>query len=177
MQRTYGSAANAEYASGLKAFVEGTHDSLIHQVDNLLDVITGGRHTRLCAETTAASGVDVASSSVKDNIDFDSLRTLSDQGFDMSFLNSIEMSDISSKSASYTLRKNAHDLSQMQRMQTRRLSQQPPFTITHRDLVPVSRHEVDAARAVTANITSLITEHNARANVDMDVLYEFLQTP
>jgi hypothetical protein len=34
-----------------------------------------------------------------------------------------------------------------------------------------------AARAVTANITSLITEHNARANADMDVLYEFLQTP
>jgi hypothetical protein len=101
------------------------------------------------------------------------------------------MSDISSKSATYALRKNAHDLSQMQRLQTRRLSQQPPFTITHRDLVPVSRQEMDAgrvvyvrrartpfaARAVTANITSLITEHNARANVDMDVLYEFLQTP
>ena len=52
MARTYGSAANAEYASGLAAFVETTHDSLIAQVDNLLDVITGGRHTRLVEETS-----------------------------------------------------------------------------------------------------------------------------
>jgi hypothetical protein len=39
----------------------------------------------------AASGVDPASSSAKDNIDFDSLRTLSDQGFDISFLDNIGM--------------------------------------------------------------------------------------
>lgn len=70
LQRVYGSVRNAEYASGyehgclcyraagktmnalrrLKAFVEGTHDSLIRQVDGLLDVVTGGRHSRLMDE-------------------------------------------------------------------------------------------------------------------------------
>lgn len=64
LQRVYGSTRNGEYASrftlrllilsfiifSLRSFVENTHDTLIERVDNLLDAVTGGRHTKLMDE-------------------------------------------------------------------------------------------------------------------------------
>jgi hypothetical protein len=119
MQRTYGSAANAEYANGYSKFhvtvatvvqIESVRRGHTRFVDSSGGQSVGCNHRRSTHKTVrgdgeimlsclvvhvwmqaAASGVDPASSSSKDNIDFDSLRTLSDQGFDISFLDNIGM--------------------------------------------------------------------------------------
>ena len=59
-------------------------------------------------------------------------------------------------------------------LQHRRLSTVPPFTITHRESLPVTDEEVGAVRRVTQNLSRLIGAHGARVNVDIDILKEFM---
>jgi bromodomain-containing protein 7/9 len=83
----YGSEAGVQYAESIMNFAKDS-DYLLNVVDNLLDTLTDGEHSKTMATLKQAQEEQNCTSA--EQIDFKSLRSLSDLGIDVSFLENLE---------------------------------------------------------------------------------------
>ncbi|CAC5408627.1 BRD7 [Mytilus coruscus] len=154
---TYGDETGVGYAKSVMSFVENGGDYAIAMVDNLLDILTKGEHakTKILQQKMKDGGGSTDEKSA--NIDFDSLRGLSDLGVDMSFLDSMEKSMKKEKDpVQEKLDQTATLLNDLQQTQNERLSQNLPPHITQ---VPgPSEKEIQLAQKVTKELKELARE-------------------
>ncbi|XP_052060105.1 bromodomain-containing protein 7-like isoform X1 [Mytilus californianus] len=154
---TYGDETGVGYAKSVMSFVESGGDYAIAMVDNLLDILTKGEHakTKILQQKMKDGGGSTDEKSA--NIDFDSLRGLSDLGVDMSFLDSMEKSMKKEKDpVQEKLDQTATLLNDLQQTQNERLSQNLPPHITQ---VPgPSEKEIQLAQKVTKELKELARE-------------------
>lgn len=148
---TYGDEEGIKYAHSIQEYVKDSGDYVTKMVDNLLDSLTNGEHTKTKeqsrrnrdgTDTPNASGDSgklsdstVASAPNQDGkIDYDSLKSLADEGIDMSFLTDLEkemtaMEKIQSeteKEVDQKLGRTADLIRDLERTQNERLNRKPP---------------------------------------------------
>ncbi|XP_063439065.1 bromodomain-containing protein 7-like [Mytilus trossulus] len=154
---TYGDETGVGYAKSVMSFVESGGDYAIAMVDNLLDILTKGEHakTKILQQKMKDGGGTTDEKSA--NIDFDSLRGLSDLGVDMSFLDNMEKSMKKEKDpVQEKLDQTATLINDLQQTQSERLSQNLPPHITQ---VPgPSEKEIQLAQKVTKELKELARE-------------------
>ncbi|XP_041455209.1 bromodomain-containing protein 7-like isoform X2 [Lytechinus variegatus] len=150
---TYGDEEGVKYAKSIQEYVKDSGDHVTKMVDNLLDSLTNGEHSKTKEQirqnqelkefqaglgepgsqlTDGASGGLTSTQGVK--IDFESLKSLADEGIDMSFLPALEkemavMDKIQSeteKEVDQKLGKTAELIRDLERSQNERLNRKPP---------------------------------------------------
>ncbi|XP_030831376.1 bromodomain-containing protein 7 [Strongylocentrotus purpuratus] len=149
---TYGDEDAVKYAKSIQEYVKDSGDHVNKMVDSLLDSLTDGEHSKTkehikqnheLKEFQAGLG-DAGSKSTNcaggktsnqdDKIDFESLKSLADEGIDMSFLPGLEkemamMDKIQSeteKEVDQKLGKTAQLIRDLERSQNERLNRKPP---------------------------------------------------
>uniref|UniRef100_A0A914W8I2 Bromo domain-containing protein n=1 Tax=Plectus sambesii TaxID=2011161 RepID=A0A914W8I2_9BILA len=201
---TYGDQNNATYALSMRQFAESAGDRMVRLVDDMLDTLTAGEHRKAMkalhdSEKTPSTEADNLAT---DPIDFDSLQSLENLGFDVSFLDGLKKqfgpeTDKSngSKSVSTQLKQTGRLLADLELVQRERLGRQPEFTLTHTE--GPNESEAKLAGAIVDNLrqlvaqtspAALVTDHNLHAamgivdpaspgDIDLELLREFLTVP
>ncbi|XP_022109958.1 bromodomain-containing protein 7-like isoform X2 [Acanthaster planci] len=190
---TYGDETGVQYAQSIREYVEDCDDYVLKLVDNLLNTLTKGQHTKTMAvlqkrgdkesenanrsdgQSTSGSGTSETAGSqdvvkkenkgVSSPIPFDSLRTLSDLGIDVSFLPAFEKllgSDSYAAAASDSaeidskLKSTSELISDLEKTQSARLSQKPP---SHLQFIPKpSEQESSIAEKLTQQLLQLTSK-------------------
>ncbi|XP_059489353.1 bromodomain-containing protein 7 [Neocloeon triangulifer] len=170
--QTYGDEAGYQYAESILDFARDS-DYALHMVDELLDILTGGEHSKTVAQLPARQKPPPAptppeptkveadlTKPAKVEVDVNALKGLSDLGIDMNFLDSLEIPTEPSKPVILTadavqasLDQTSQLIGQLQKVQHARLSQPVP---AHLALLPgPSENEVQLAEKITDNLTDL----------------------
>ncbi|XP_071788828.1 bromodomain-containing protein 7-like isoform X2 [Asterias amurensis] len=188
---TYGDEAGAQYAQSIKEYVENCDDYVVSLVDGMLDTLTKGQHSKTMAllkqksvdkeaaktdTSTVSAGTQKETSSnqeaVKEeqetpetNIQFDSLKSLSDIGIDMSFLPSLEkllgseadsVPAIDSAEIDNKLKSTSDLINELEKTQTARLSRKPPNHLQF--VAKPSEQESSIAEKLTQQLLSLTSK-------------------
>ncbi|XP_029637603.1 bromodomain-containing protein 7 isoform X2 [Octopus sinensis] len=189
LMTTYGDETGVQYAKSIMAFADSTGDYTIKMVDNLLDVLTNGEHSRVqgqidqrkkeeskkqaqaAAELDQAMAAASADTSSQDpyDVDFESLKTLSsDLGMDLSFLDHFEKEISKEKELQQKLDYTAGLIQDLHSTQHDRLSAKPPV---HLAFVPgPSQKEAQLANKVTQELRELAKQANPGAVVSVKAL-------
>ncbi|GAB1608311.1 bromodomain-containing protein 7-like [Argonauta hians] len=184
LMSTYGDETGIQYTKSIMAFADATGDYNITMVDNLLDVLTNGEHSRVqgqidqrkkeeskkqaqaAAELDQAMAAATADTSSQDpyDVDFESLKTLSsDLGMDLSFLDHFEKEISKEKELQQKLDYTAGLIQDLHSTQHDRLSAKPPV---HLAFVPgPSQKETQLANKVTQELRELAKQANPGAIV------------
>ncbi|XP_018321619.1 bromodomain-containing protein 7 isoform X2 [Agrilus planipennis] len=173
--QTYGSETAVQYAESILDFAKDC-DYTLQMVDSLLDLLTGGDHTKTKKvldekrsireeEEAVKTVLETSRSCVSDlknndppqsEIDFKQLRTLSSLGIDTSFLEEFEREQWSMeewKEMQKRLDTTSQLLDKLQKTQYRRLSAPPPLHLNNVALP--TEEEVALAESVTDNLTEI----------------------
>jgi len=171
----YGDETGYQYAESIINFSKN-NDYMTVMVDNLLDTLTNGEHSKamkkieelrkskdlsdnlqLESSNTQKKVPEINEKSNNDSvsIDYDSLRSLADLGIDVSFLDTLD-DKIETKSQT-TIQKKLTETSEMltnlQRVQHERLSVKPPAHLAH--VMEPSTDEIQLADKVTESLKDL----------------------
>lgn len=170
---TYGDDVGSEYTASIVEFSKDSHHAST-LANTLLDYLTNGEHRKTIAtlsenarqkydeyeieralpNTLATDADKVKQEDVK--IDFDSLRTLSDIGLNVSFLNEME-EDIRTiemyKKLQGKLQDNSALLERLNQVQHDRLSQPLPSHLAN--IAHPNEDEIELATQITNNLTDL----------------------
>ncbi|XP_033754995.1 LOW QUALITY PROTEIN: bromodomain-containing protein 7-like [Pecten maximus] len=169
---TYGDETGVQYARSIMDFTESSGDYAIAMVDNLLDILTKGEHSKtqkLLDEQKAQedmrpvdSGPEVPPATAAD---ISSLRSLSQLGVDVSFLDQYE-NEPPKDPIQEKLDQTASLLNDLQQTQNERLSSKLP---PHLALVPgPSEKELQLAQKVTKELRELAKSANPRGVVSVE---------
>ncbi|XP_065332876.1 bromodomain-containing protein 7 isoform X2 [Cloeon dipterum] len=170
--QTYGDETGVQYAESILDFARDS-DYALHMVDELLDILTGGEHSKTIAQLPARqkpAPVTVppepfkfdleTSKTPKIDVDVNALKGLSELGIDMSFLDNLEIPTEGSKPVILTadgvqasLDQTSQLIGQLQKVQNARLSQPVPAHLAL--LQGPSESEVQLAEKITDNLTDL----------------------
>lgn len=170
---TYGDDVGSEYTASILEFSKDSHHAST-LANTLLDFLTNGKHCQTIAtlsenarqkydefeiertfpSTLAADGEKIKQEDVP--IDFDSLRTLTDLGINVSFLNEME-EDIRTiemyKKMQGKLQDNSALLERLNQVQHERLSQPLPAHLAN--IAHPNEDEIELATQITTNLTEL----------------------
>ncbi|XP_060077023.1 bromodomain-containing protein 7-like [Ylistrum balloti] len=168
---TYGDETGVQYARSIMDFTEHSGDYAIAMVDNLLDILTKGEHSKtqkLLEEQKAQQEMhtqeSVAELPSATAADISSLRSLSQLGVDVSFLDQYE-SEPPKDPIQEKLDQTASLLNDLQQTQSERLSSKLP---PHLALVPgPSEKELQLAQKVTKELKELAKSANPRGVVSV----------
>lgn len=171
---TYGNETHVQYAESIMEYSKDC-DMAMHLVDQLLNLLTHQQHSRtkgvvqerrrlqeeeeritsMLVPTPSENSSPVASLEQKpnDDIDFKSLKTLTELGIDTSFLSAFETKAKHSAGVDKQLTQNASMLESLAREQYQRLSKPPPNNLNNLPL-PTSA-EVQLAEKVTDGLRGL----------------------
>ncbi|EPB74955.1 hypothetical protein ANCCEY_05931, partial [Ancylostoma ceylanicum] len=177
--RTYGDRSTVADVMSLRNMVEDAGEHFIKVVDDLLDTLTDGEHSRAMIELKKK---EVPAVKPKDNEDISELlsevESLENLGVDVSFVKDSQL-DMSGRA-----------VMDLARLQHKRLSQPPPVTLTQVPAPAVVETQLAgnvqqqlatqvAAHAPPGEIVSAPAIHNAigmQDELDMDIFGEFFVT-
>ncbi|KAJ9580096.1 hypothetical protein L9F63_004238 [Diploptera punctata] len=184
--QTYGDETCVQYAESILDFSKDC-DYTLTMVDNLLDLLTGGEHRktkrileerrRLREEDERIrqmlEGKQVVMQGMPDDkmhqmaiqqdvkLDFDSLKSLSDIGIDMKFLDTVEQEahireehKAAEEAMQIQLDQNSVLLQKLQQVQSDRLSLTPPAHLSH--VSQPSDNEVQLAGKITESLKDMV---------------------
>lgn len=175
---TYGDETAVQYAESITEF---SKDSLYAGTlaNGLLDILTGGEHRKSMGvliesqrqryenkevEKSFPDHEDDSSKYENVKIDFDSLKSLSKLGLDVSFLENVEQSmkvgEIQKKIQS-VLNINSSLIERLQQVQHERLSQPLPAHLSH--VAKPNNHEIQLAVQLTSNLSEISKQLTPRA--------------
>ena len=127
---TYGDEVGVSYAESIKNFSRNCEYANFI-VDNLLDILTGSQHsktTKLIEEQKSIRDEErFVNDSLQDKVDFESLKSLEDDGIDMSFLEDLQKHY--NERVDVKLEKTASLLENLRDAQNERLSSVPSNNI------------------------------------------------
>ncbi|XP_037084818.1 bromodomain-containing protein 7-like [Pollicipes pollicipes] len=164
LAQTYGDETCQQYAQSVRQFADGCYMAT-EMVDNLLDILTDGRHRpaqqvleqhrqlameeRLVSAALAAA-VAAPAAPTGQQVDFAALKSLSSLGIDVSFLDAIESEERRGQEAPGRLDQTSELIASLSEIQRRRLSQPP-------DTAPAapSQQETELADAVVGRLTAM----------------------
>ena len=163
--QTYGSDTAVQYAESVLDFVKDS-DYASHLVDSLLDLLTGGDHSktkraldenkRLREEEEAVKTMMEVKPIDAVKVDVDELRSLQDLGIDINFLDNME-EEIKISEERHELQQRLDSMCQLlqklQQSQHSRLSQPPPVHLSQ--VVPPSEEEMQVAENISENLTEM----------------------
>lgn len=167
--QTYGSDAAVQYAESILDFARDC-DYSVYMVDSLLDLMTGGEHSKtkksleekksLREEEEAVKTV-IESSLDTVKIDVDELKSLADIGIDVEFLDN--MTDVVKSGEEHVelqdkLNTMSGLLDKLHKIQHQRLSQNVPAHLSN--LPGPSDEEVTLANTITTNLTDIAKRLN-----------------
>ncbi|XP_061197403.1 bromodomain-containing protein 7-like [Saccostrea echinata] len=169
---TYADETGVQYAKSVTSFVENSGEFAIAMVDHLLDILTKGEHSKAKKqleeihaaeeknnEAAGPSGTQSNSDTKPVNIDINSLKTLTDIGVDVSFLDNFEKmtSEPAQKDpVQERLDQTASLINDLSATQKERLSARLPMHLAH---VPgPSEKEIQLAQKVTQELKELTKE-------------------
>lgn len=172
VSQTYGSDTSVQYAESILDFAKDC-DYTLQMVDSLLDLLTGGDHSKtkkileekkmMREEEDAIKTVLEAKPPVSATVpvDIDDLRSLSQHGINVDFLDGME-DDIRTfddwQHLQRRLDANSQLLECLQRKQNSRLSMPLPQHLNN--VPPPSEEEVQLAESVTDNLTDIAKRIN-----------------
>ncbi|CAL4073770.1 unnamed protein product, partial [Meganyctiphanes norvegica] len=171
---TYGNETHVQYAESIMEYSKDC-DMAMHLVDQLLNLLTHQQHSRtkaviqerrrlqeeeeritsMLVPKPSESSTLVTSQEQKpnDEIDFKSLKTLTELGIDTSFLGAFETKAKQSASVDKQLSANANLLESLAREQYQRLSKPPPNNLNN--LPQPTPSEVQLAEKVTDGLRAV----------------------
>lgn len=185
--RTYGSDQAVQYAESVQDFVKGC-DYAEHLVDSLLDLLTGGEHSK--TKTTIEEGKrfkeeeeavrtvleTTPTDSVKVNVD--ELRSLSDMGIDVKFLDTME-EEIKQAEDRQEMQQKLNDMCQLleklQKTQYERLSQPPPVSL--HNVAGPTREETNIAEQCVEGLTEITKKVTPAAVAPVPAIRRALGVP
>ncbi|KHJ80105.1 hypothetical protein OESDEN_20228 [Oesophagostomum dentatum] len=190
--RTYGDRSTVADVMSLRNMVEDAGDHFIKVVDDLLDTLTDGEHSRTMVELKKKE----PEVKPKENGDISELlsevESLENLGVDVSFVKDIRerMAVNKSNDIQSQLDMSGQAVLDLARLQNKRLSQPPPVTLTQVPPPTVVETQLAgnvqqqlatqvAAHAPPGEIVSAPAIHNAMGmqdELDMDIFGEFFVT-
>uniref|UniRef100_W6ND92 Bromodomain domain containing protein n=2 Tax=Haemonchus contortus TaxID=6289 RepID=W6ND92_HAECO len=191
--RTYGDRATVADVMSLRNMVSDAGAHFVKVVDDLLDTLTDGEHSRAMAELRKDGVEDVKSQDTEDLSELLSeVESLENLGVDVSFVQDIRESLSVSKPTDLQsqLEVSGRAVLDLARMQNKRLSQVPPITLTNAPPPTVIETQLAgnvqrqlatqvAAHVPPGEIVSAPAIHNAigiQDELDMDIFGEFFVT-
>ncbi|KAH1011050.1 hypothetical protein HUJ04_000494 [Dendroctonus ponderosae] len=170
VMRTYGSDQAVQYAESVQDFVKGC-DYAECLVDSLLDLLTGGDHSktktsleegkRLKDEEEAVRTVLETPPTDTVKVNVDELKSLNEFGIDVKFLDSME-DEIKQTEEQHEMQQKLNDMCQLleklQKTQYERLSQPPPLSLNNlsgptREETTIAEQCVDGLTEITKKVT------------------------
>ncbi|OWF37379.1 bromodomain-containing protein 7-like [Mizuhopecten yessoensis] len=164
---TYGDETGVQYARSIMNFTGNSGDYAVAMVDNLLDILTKGEHSKtqkLLEEQKSQQEIPTQENGSEQptSADMSSLRSLSQLGVDVSFLDHYE-SEPKKDPVQEKLDQTASLLNDLQQTQNERLSSRLP---PHLSLLPgPSEKEIQLAQKVTKELKELAKSANPRGVV------------
>lgn len=175
---TYGNETHVQYAESIMEYSKDC-DMAMHLVDQLLNLLTHQQHSRTKAviqerrrlqeeeeriasmliptPSESSSPVGASQDQKKSNeVDFKSLRTLTELGIDTGFLNAFETKAKQSAGVDAQLSANAALLDSLAKEQNQRLSKPPPHNLNNLPL-PTDA-EVQLAERVTSGLRAVAAQ-------------------
>jgi len=152
---TYGDEVGVSYAESIKNFSKNCEYANFI-VDNLLDILTGAQHSKtnkfIEEQKSIRAEESFVNDSIQDRIDFESLKSLEDDGIDMSFLNGLqrhynELLDVK-------LDTTASLLDNLRDVQNERLSSVPSSNIG--ELKQIGESEQTLAGQIQGNLVDMV---------------------
>ncbi|KAL0279326.1 UNVERIFIED_CONTAM: hypothetical protein PYX00_000917 [Menopon gallinae] len=169
--QTYGDETSVQYAESILDFAKDC-DYALTMVDNLLDLMTGGDHRRTKRHIEDRRRLREEEERIRqlmepaappppcENVDFESLKTLSELGIDTSFLDALEKDSkkreeklLAEEAVQNRLDDTSNLIQKLQRVQNDRLSQPPPPHLAH--IPGPTEVEIDLADRVTDNLAEM----------------------
>lgn len=160
---TYGSDTAVQYAESILDFAKDC-DYTLRLVDNLLDLLTGGEHTKTKKNLDEKKKLKDEEDTIKvlleekesNKVDIDHLKTLSDIGIDVSFLQTFETqmkNDQESTEFQQKLQTTSQLLEKLQQVQNERLSLPLPPHLSN--LPNATEQELSLAESITSNLAEM----------------------
>merc|ERR1712141_793084 len=182
---TYCDPAGVQYAESVLNFSRNC-DYAMNVVDHLLDILTGNEHRKTSKyieemkalrkedelldnafkEVTEIGESQDDETDKRTDIDFSSLKSLQDEGIDMSFLDNLQRTwpasgikeeikeEDDSKDTPQLLQANAQLIEQLKNVQNDRLSATPPPHVSH--IIKPSDKELDLAHNIQNNLVEMV---------------------
>lgn len=168
--QTYGSDSSQQYAESIMDFVKDS-DYGTRLVDSLLDLLTGGDHSKTKKTLEGNRNLREEEEAVKTvlevkpidsvKVDMDELKSLQSLGIDMSFLDNME-EEVKVAEERYELQQRLNSmcelLEKLQNVQHQRLSAPLPPHLNQ--CPPPSEEEVKIAETITNNLTDIAKRVN-----------------
>lgn len=191
--RTYGDRNTVADVMSLREIVSDAGAHFIKVVDDLLDTLTDGEHSRAMAELKDRNEVDTKVKDVEDIGELlDEVESLENLGVDVSFVQEIRENFAIGKPIDLQsqLDMSGRAVLDLARLQHKRLSQPPPITLTNVPTPSVVETQLAgniqrqlttqvATHAPPGEIVSAPAIHNAigiQDELDMDIFGEFFVT-
>ncbi|KAJ8917342.1 hypothetical protein NQ315_002364 [Exocentrus adspersus] len=168
--QTYGSDSAVQYAESIQDFVKDS-DYATHLVDSLLDLLTGGDHSKTKKTLEDNKNLREEEAAVKTmlevkpidavKVNVDDLKSLQEFGIDVNFLENME-EEIRLSEERHELQQRLDSMCQLleklQHSQYQRLSAQPPPQLN--SCAPPSEEENQIADNITENLTDIARRVN-----------------
>ncbi|XP_072381835.1 bromodomain-containing protein 7 [Diabrotica undecimpunctata] len=163
--QTYGSDTSVQYAESVQDFVKDS-DYATHLVDSLLDLLTGGDHSRTKKTIEENKNLREEEQAVKTmlevkpvdsvKVSVDELKSLNDLGIDVGFLDNMD-DEIRVAEDRYEMQRRLDGMCQLleklQNTQYQRLSAPPPSNLNN--CLPPNEEEVNVAESITDNLAEM----------------------
>ena len=152
---TYGDDVGVSYAESIKNFsMDCEYASFI--VDNLLDILTGQQHSKtrqfIEEQKTIREEEKFVSESIQEKVDFESLKSLEDDGIDMSYLQDLEKKY--NENVDVKLEKTAALIENLREVQNERLSLVPSTNMS--ELPVPGERERELAGEIQGNFVDMV---------------------
>ena len=155
MYATYGDEVGVSYAESIKNFSRNCEYANFI-VDNLLDILTGAQHSKTTKYIEEQKSIReeerFVNDSLQERVDFESLKSLEEDGIDMSFLGDLQKNY--NERVDVKLEKTANLLENLREAQNERLSSVPSNNIG--ELLGVGEAEADLAGQIQGNLVDLV---------------------
>ena len=152
---TYGDEVGVSYAESIKNFSRNCEYANFI-VDNLLDILTGAQHSKTTKYIEEQKSIReeerFVNDSLQERVDFESLKSLEEDGIDMSFLGDLQKNY--NERVDVKLEKTANLLENLREAQNERLSSVPCNNIG--ELLGVGEAEADLAGQIQGNLVDLV---------------------
>ena len=152
---TYGDDVGVSYAESIKNFsLDCEYASFI--VDNLLDILTGQQHSKtkqyIEEQKTIREEEKYVSESIQEKVNFESLKSLEEDGIDMSYLQDLEKKY--NEKVDVKLEKTAALINNLREVQNERLSLVPSTNMS--ELAGPGDKERELAGEIQGNLVDIV---------------------
>ena len=152
---TYGDEVGVSYAESIKNFSRNCEYATFI-VDNLLDILTGAQHSKTTKYIEEQKGLreeeKFVNDSIQDKVDFESLKSLEDDGIDMSFLSGLQKHY--NERVDVKLENTANLIDNLRDVQNERLGAVAASNIS--DLRQMADNERDIAAQIQGNLVDIV---------------------